>query len=133
MAEDRDDVVDAGLGLLGGLVGVMSVLLVPMRMTATRGLQAIDLAVGDSPEDIGGGVAAEAQVERAAGLVELFPDGEEVLVGRSGLVVVLCDGVADEEELRIGVGADGVDDCVVTLGPPGKIEPVRGSDGGGDL
>jgi hypothetical protein len=89
--------------------------------------------VGDSPEDIGGGVAAEAQVESAAGLIKLLPDGKEILVGRVGLVVVLSDGVADEEKLGVGVGADGVNDSVVTLGPPGYLEAVRGGDGRGDL
>jgi len=95
--------------------------------------EAIDLSVGDTPEYVGGGVTAEAEVERAARLVELSPDWEKVFVGRRGLLVVLCDGVADEQELRIGVGADGRDDCVVALGPPGKIEPAGGSDGGGDV
>ena len=93
-------------------------------------VEAVDFAVAEAPEDVGGGVAAEAEVEGVALLVEGVPGGLEILVGRIGFVVVVGDGVADEEELRVGVGAKGFEDGVVAVGPAGFVEAVHGHDGG---
>jgi hypothetical protein len=68
-----------------------------------------------------------------AGLVELLPGGEKVFVGWISLLVVLSDGVADEEELEVAVSADLFDDGVVTSGPPGDVEAVGGEYGRGEV
>lgn len=129
LGERADDVVDAGDGLFGGLVRLAGVVGAD-EQDGDGGAQVVELAVGEAPEDVGGGVAGEAEVEGAARSVELLPGGEEVLVGRRGLVLVLDDGVADEEEVDVGAGAEEVDDVLVTLGPPGLVEAGDGQDGG---
>jgi len=88
------------------------------------GMKSVDFAVLDSPENVRGGVAAESEVQRLARGVELLPGGKEIFIRRSRLVVVVGDGVADQQELRVGIVLDGVENRFVTVGPPGLAQAI---------
>ena len=94
------------------------------------GVQAVELAVFEAPEQVGGGVALEAEVEGVAGAVITLPHGGEVPPGFGpGLLPVLRDAVAEPDEI------DPAAPCFGELGlvagtPPAGFHAADG--GGGD-
>ena len=93
-------------------------------------MQAFYFAVIETPQEIGGAVAAEAKIESAARGIELLPGGLEVFIWKFGLVVVVGNGVAEQQQLCVGMVVYLLQHGFVAVGPPGLIETIRWGGGG---
>ncbi|MCW0450003.1 hypothetical protein NB706_002837 [Xanthomonas sacchari] len=109
--------VRRALPLVAGVVGAD-------QQQRDLGPQAVDLAVLQAPQHVFGGVAAEAEVERAAAAVEGLPGRLEVFVRCLRLLVVLGDRIADQQQRRLRVRASLRQHLLVALGPPGLMQAV---------
>jgi len=106
---------DVGLAVVLGVVGAD-------HHDGGFGLDAVELAVLKTPEDVLGVVAADAHVDGLAGAVELLPDIFAVPLPAFG------DGVADELDVVVaGGGLGALEDQVLAVG--GVARARDGNDG----
>src|SRR5689334_7556079 len=77
-----------------------------------------------SPQDVCGCISAEAKVQRFARFVELLPGWLKVFVRRIGLVVIIGDGIANQQKLSFRMSMDSLKYSLMPFQPPGLASTI---------